>query len=123
MGFRTNSYATCWQIIPGKGNFTTVRLSTSRKNRDTGAYEQDFSGYVMMVGQAHAKAQKLRERDRIKLGEVDVTTTFNKEQNREYVNYRCFDLEMADEVSTQPPASQRADSNTYDGGRDDELPF
>ena len=40
-------------------------MSTSRKNKETDTYEQDFSGYVMMLGHAHAKAQKLRERDRI----------------------------------------------------------
>lgn len=118
-----NAYATCWEIVPGKGNFTKVRLSTSRKNRDTGEYEQDFSGYVMMVGHAHAKAQKLRERDRIRLGDVEVTTTYDKERNREYVNYKCYEFEMADDVRRPDSSGGSPDSNPIDGGEDvDEDP-
>lgn len=121
MSFKTNSFAKCWQIQPGKGNFTNVRLSTSRKNRDTGAYEQDFSGYVMFIGNAHAKAQKLKEGDRIRLGEVDVTTNYDKQRQKEYVNYRCFSFEMADEAGNAASAAAQPTS----GGVPDEetLPF
>lgn len=123
MGFRPQAYATCWSIEPGKGNFTKVRLSISRKNKETNEYEQDFSGFVMMIGHAHAKAQKLRERDRIRLGDVDVTTTYDRERNREYVNYKCFDFDMADDVAGQNTTPRRADSNPIDGGEDiDEDP-
>ena len=117
-----------------------MRLNISRKNKDTGEYEQDFSGYVMMIGTANAKAQRLHEKDRIRLGDVDVTTTYNKEQQKEYVNYKCFDFEMADDYFASNPqgggggrASGGAgrsprrgyDSNPVDGGEDTEeqLPF
>lgn len=120
-----NYIAKCWKIIPGNGNYTKIRMSTSKKNKDTGEYEQDFSGYVMMIGRANAKAQHLKEGDRIKLGEIDVTTTFNKEQNKEYVNYKCFDFEMADEQPAQNSASRPVDSNPTEGDTDveDETPF
>lgn len=120
MGFRNGAFCKCWSVEPGKGNFTKVRMSVSRKNRDTGVYEQDFSGFVMMIGQAHAKAQKLKEGDRIKLGDVDVTTTYDKERSREYVNYKCFDFEMADD--TPAPSQQQVDSNPVEGD-EDETPF
>lgn len=125
MGYRTGAFCRCWEVRPGNGNWTKVRLSISRKNRDTGEYEQDFSGYVMMIGQAHAKAQKLREGDNIRLGDVDVTTTYNKEQKREYVNYKCFDFDMADAVPPKASGGGRVDSNPVDGGEDvdEEPPF
>ena len=121
MGFRLGSYATCWGVEP-RGNWTKVRLSVSRKNKDTGEYEQDFSGFVMMIGQANAKAQRLKERDRIKLGDVDVTTSYDKEHNKEYINYKCFDFEMADAPQNQ--AGDRVDVNPAEGDDEtEELPF
>lgn len=136
MGFRSNAIATIWDVDP-KERFTKVRLNVSRKNRDTGEYEQDFSGFVMMVGAANAKAQRLKERDRIRLGDVDVTTTYNKEQQKEYVNYKCFDFEMADEYFSrmaQNGGSARGNARStaaMDGGPEsgpdpddeEELPF
>ena len=123
MGFRQGSFCTCWQITPGPGNFTKVRLSTSRKNKETGEYEQDFSGYVMMIGHAHAKAQKLKERDRIRLGEVDVSNRYDKERQKEYTDFKCFDFEMADEVQRNGggagrSSSGRVDSNPVEGDED-----
>ena len=76
-----------------------------------------------MIGQANAKAQKLKERDRIKLGDVDVTTTYDKERGKEYVNYKCFDFEMADEPP-QNRASRNVDSNPVEGDSDvEDTPF
>lgn len=125
MGFRTGSYATCWSIEPGRGNFTKVRMSITRKNRDTGEYEQEFSGFVMMIGQAHAKAQRLHERDRIRLGDVDVTNTYDKEHNREYVNFKCFDFTMADDPQAARSSVAPVDSNPVDGDppEEEDVPF
>lgn len=44
MGFRNGAYATVWGVEPGKTDrYQQVRLSTSRKNKKTGQFEQDFS--------------------------------------------------------------------------------
>lgn len=125
MSFRTGAFCTCWEVIPGKGNFTKVRMSNGRTNKDTGLYEQDFSGYVMMIGQAHAKAQKLKDRDRIRLGDVEVTTTYDKERGKEYVNYKCFDFEMADNFQGQRGAAGPVEANPVEGDNDaeEEAPF
>lgn len=78
------------------GNTTRVRLSSSRKNKMSGEYEQDFSGFCTFIGKAHDMAKILKAKDRIKILECDVSTTYNKEQQKEYVNYKVFDFEMAD---------------------------
>lgn len=125
MGFRQGSYATVWQVEPGKGNFSKVRLSVSRKNRETGAYDTEFSGYCMFIGTANAKATRLKERDRIKLGDVDVTNTYDKDARKEYVNYKVFDFEAAD-FSGSGSAAAPAERGTeaYQGDADDnEMPF
>lgn len=83
MGFRTGAYAKVWEVTPMSDTSTKVRLSVSRKNKQTNEYEQDFSGFVLAIGTAAAKkAACLKEGERIKLGDVDVTTKYDKEKKR-----------------------------------------
>lgn len=94
MGFRSGAWATCWSVEPVSDTVTRVRLSTSRKDKQTGDYNQDFSGFVSFLGTAAAKkASMLKERDRIKLGDVDVTTKYDADKKREYINYQCYSFE------------------------------
>lgn len=121
MGFRTGAFATVWDVQPGAGNFTKVRLSVSKKGKD-GNYEQDFSGFCTFIGTAHAKAEKLRVKDRIKLGDVDVSTTFDKERQKEYVNYKVFTFDAGDEVGSAP-ARVEANPTEGDVSADNQAPF
>lgn len=93
MGFRTGAFASVWSVEEGRGNTLKVRLSVSRKNKQTDEYEQEFSGFCTFIGNAKVKAEKLKAKDRIKLGDVDVTTWFNRDKGIEYVTYKVFDFE------------------------------
>ncbi len=106
MGFRTGSFATVWSVEPGRGNFSNVRLTISRKNRETDQYEDEFSGFCMFIGEARAKAEHLKERDRIKLGDVDVTRRYDKEKSKEYYTFKVFSFEMADSANSGRAAAQ-----------------
>lgn len=132
MGFRTGAYATIWSV-EDQGNFTKVQLSTSRKNKQTDQYETDFSGFVRFIATAHTLASDLKARDRIKIGDCDVTTTYNKETKVGYTNYAMFSFEKQDESgrttsSSATPKEQSAkpkldvDENGFDENSDD-LPF
>lgn len=123
MGFRTNSFATVWSVEPKSDVNTNVRLSISRKNKQTGEYEQDFSGFVAFIGSANAqKAARLKERDRIKLGGVDVSTTYNADKKITRTNYKCFSFEPENTVAT---AMSNEPQPEVDDGMisDDRLPF
>lgn len=110
MGFRQNGFMTVWSVEPSKsGNTTRVRLSSSRRNKQTDQFEQDFSGFCTFIGDAHKLAKNLQERDRIKILECDVGTTYDKEKKVEYVNYKVFSFEMAD--GTSPAAAGAAKKN------------
>ena len=129
MGFRQNGYASIWSVEPSKtGNTTRVRISTSRKNKQTGEYEQDFSGFCTFIGPAHEMAAHLKEKDRIKILECDVGTTYDKEKKVEYVNYKVFSFEMADgstpTAGTATPTNKKKAALAEEGEVDEEnLPF
>ena len=130
MGFRTGAYATVWEIIPtGYDSFLRARISVSRKNRDTGEYETDFSGYVGFYGTAICnRAMRLKPRQRIKLGDVDVSTKYDKEKKIEYTNYKIFSYEDADAGNAEPGQQRRVIDDPMQGFDDieedpDGLPF
>lgn len=59
MGFGNGKLARIW-AFENKGNYSTCRLSISRKDKNTGAYVTDFTdGFVRLVGKAHIDIQNL----------------------------------------------------------------
>lgn len=125
MSFRQNSYCVVWEIKQGTGNFTDVRLSSSKKNKQTGEYETDFSGFVRFIGGAHQKAASLKEKDRIKLGDCEVTNRYDKEKKTTYTNFAVFDFEMANSGQQTPQQTQTsiAGFENIPSDVDTELPF
>lgn len=106
MGFRNGSYASLFSVAKGSGNFYDVNLATSKKDRRTGEYATDFRGFVRFVGKAATDIAKLDGRDsknegnhpigRIKLGEVEVTNSYNKEKKVGYTNFVVYTFEETD---------------------------
>lgn len=125
MGFRNGSYAKVWNVEALSETKTKLQISVSRKNKQTGELDKEFSGFVMCMGTACAKkAAMLKKGDSIKLGDVDVTTTYDKEKKKEYVNYKCFSFENSAGVGTQ--AVDHSDPQpAVDSGEveDSRLPF
>lgn len=100
MGFRKDTWCKVWTIESVKPTITRARISISKKNRQTGQYEQDFGGYVSFVGlNAASKALNLKEGDRVKLGDVDVTNTYNREKRETYTNFLVYSFESDGEQS------------------------
>lgn len=126
MGFRTGSFAKVWEVTPISDTNTKIRISISRKNKNSGEYEQDFSGFVSCVGTAAAKkAACLTEGSRIKLGDVDVTTRYDKEKKVEYVNYKMFSFDLDDGSSSSGGSAHTEPQSSVDSGEldDSNLPF
>lgn len=127
MGFRTGAYCTVWSTEPQSDTRTKVKLSISRKDKSTDQYVTDFSGFVTFFGTAAAsKAGKLKERDRIKLGDVDVSSKWDEEKKVMYYNFKVFSFEMADGNGSQNNTSQTTSPQPQvdDGVIDDSrLPF
>lgn len=108
MGFKTGAYAKVWSVEPGEsGKYVKARISVSRKNPE-GGYNQEFSGFVTLIGEANTGARKnLSVGDRIKIGGTDVTTRYDKNTGKEYINYLVFTYEkvMDDRAAEAAPAA------------------
>lgn len=127
MGFRVGAYCTVWGVESQSNTRTRVKLSISRKDKTTDQYVTDFSGFVTFFGTAAAsKAATLKERDRIKLGDVDVSSKWDEEKKIMYYNFKAFSFELADGNGGQHNTSQstspqpKVDSGIIDDSR---LPF
>lgn len=57
MGFHTGAYATVWEITETGSKFSKIRISTSRKDKESDEYVTDFNGFVSMVGDSKQKHQ------------------------------------------------------------------
>ena len=115
MGFRQNAYCKIWEVTQMSDTATKLRISISKKNKQTNEYEQDFSGFVMCIGTAAAgKAAALKNGSRIKLGECDVTTKYDAEKKTSYTNFKVFSF---DEVGEDSASSNNTESKkTVDDG-------
>lgn len=125
MGFRTGAYASVWDVTPVNDRNTKIRISTSNKNKTTGQYEQDFSGFVLCLGTAcAAKAAGLTKGARIKLGDVDTTNRYDSEKKITYTNHKMFSFDVMDSSggnNDQPETKHDVDGGEIENSKD--LPF
>ena len=133
MGFRNGSYATVFGIETKSNTMTTLNIATSRKHKETGSYETDFSGFVACIGTENAaRAAKLKERDRIRLADVEVTTVRDPETRKtKYTNFTLWQFHKEGESGFEykPTGTRAAPKPAVDDGEvdeavnDDTLPF
>ena len=124
MGFRTGAWAKIWEVTPSERS-TKVRLSISKKNKQTGEYEQDFSGFVTLAGTAHRDASNLKVGDRIKIGDCDTTNRYDKEKNITYTNYSIYTFEFGEDQNNAAPtaSSDTAAVPVDEPESEEDLPF
>lgn len=122
MGLKVGCIATVWQVEP-KGKYTRVRFSTSKKNKDTNTYETDWSGFANFVGQANTEVAKLKEKDRIKVEEFEVTTKYDAEKKVAYTNYSVFKISDPNAGVAQSTTQASKAPDEPQQGAADELPF
>lgn len=98
MGFRNDGYLTVWEVKPTESKrVTRARVSSSRKDRESGEWETDFSGWVKFLGNSAEAALKLKQKDRIVAKRVEVQNSYNKEKDREYTDFIIWDFGMPED--------------------------
>lgn len=93
--FSAGSYAKVWEVKRVAEKFTDLRISTSKKLED-GKYEQDFGGFVRLVGKAHKDATYINENDSFKIVRCGVENHYDKEKKQTYTNFIIFEIETDD---------------------------
>lgn len=115
MGFKNGCICTVWErqgvVVENKGKTALVNVTTSKKNKQTDRYETDFSGTVMFLGKSLHKLNELNlsSRDRLRLLEVETTTFYDKQNNKNYTNFICWDFEPADDGKKQETTPNKVD--------------
>jgi len=123
MGFRKDAYAKIWEVKPNSsGKSTSVRLSISRKVGE-GQYEEDFSGYVNFIATANVQAAKLQAGDRIKLGDIDVSSKYNSDKKERSFNFKVFSFESVDGSQGAPKKKSNPLDVVEDGDLPDDFPL
>lgn len=126
MGFRKDAYAYIFDVRPSdSGASTDLRISISKKDKDTGKYVSDFSGFVKCCGSAvAAKAAALKQGDRIKLGDVDCSNKYDKEKKTTTFYFKVFSFELVTNDYTPLEPSEPVTTNVDSGELDDsDAPF
>lgn len=114
MGFKTGAYAKVWEVSPLGANSTKIRVSISKKNKMSGEYEDDFSGYIVCYGDAAIAASKLVKGARIKLGDCDVSTKYDKAKGVTYTNFKLYTFDG--DTAGGSTATKKADTKAVDDG-------
>ena len=126
MGFRQGAYATVWEV-KDRGNISSVRMSVSKKDKATGEYSNDFSGFCTFIGEAHKKASSLKTKDRIKILECDVSTPYDSGKQKYYTNFKVFDFENSSNLMATlqkpEPSSQTTETTEFAAIDEDDFPF
>ena len=128
--FSVDVFVKIWKVTD-KGNYAEVECSTSKKNRDTGKYEVDFSSkYVRFVGSAYAK--RPRDGERVKITSCGVQNVFEKDGQKQYMknpSFVIFDFEReggSDSNAYVPSEYSSFNSNGFEdfgAGEGENLPF
>ena len=105
MGFRTGAFAKVWEVTPKTDRVTQLRISVSRKDKQTGNYVTDFAGYAAVYGDAAIDAARLKQGDSIQLGEVDVGT-YKNDQGKYFTNFKIFGFQLANRAPSGGQAGQ-----------------
>lgn len=124
MGLRNDGFAKVWEVKTRAEKYTDAKISVSKKNKQTGAYDTDFSGIVRFIGEAHKKASEFTEGSKIKVLSCDTTNSYNKETKTTFWRCIIFDFEFSDDSPKSAP--QNTDGQGFmniPDGLDADLPF
>ena len=136
--FSVGSYMSIFQINDN-GRYALCNCASSRKNRETNAYETDFSGYVKFVKDAYdVVKQYARESNGHEvLARVKITSCavgdgkYDKEKKTKYYNFtvfQCEDMSGGNRDTNKPSSASKPDRSYINiqnipENVDEELPF
>ena len=113
MIFHDGPFVTVWEIKSKNDNYVRVRISSSRKDKETNEYFTDFSGFVSLIGAALKKFPRIESaieedgRCRIKINTFSISNRYDREEGKEYNNYGILDFSFQDEDEDENAEAER----------------
>lgn len=120
--FSNGSYLKIWEV-KAQEKYTDVRATTSQKKED-GTYEQDFSGWVRLVGTAHK--QGVKQNDSLRIKNCGVRQTYDKEKKQNFTSFLVFAFEENNTPAASAPSTPKTNpafNNIPEGTTEETLPF
>lgn len=115
-----------WEV-EDKGNYSLVKMGTSRKDKRDGSYKNSNWSFVRFVGKAHEKAKKLSEKDRILLkgATISLEPYMDGDEKKWPKNPQItvFNFEMNDGEVSASRHSESEEEVEYDKIDENDLPF
>ena len=124
--FGVNGYMTIWEVTD-KGNYAEVAISSSKKNKQTGKSETDFSAkFVKFVGDAYL--QRPMPEQRIKLTGCGVSNAYVKDGKTQYLKnpiYVVWGYELQEQTERKSTNSDGVRQRMLQAMDEDEsdIPF
>lgn len=123
--FGVNGYMTIWEVTD-KGNYAEVAISSSKKNKQTGKSETDFSAkFVKFVGDAYL--QRPMPEQRIKLTGCGVSNAYVKDGKTQYLKnptYVVWGYELQEQTERKSTDSDGVRQRMMEAMDDDiDIPF
>lgn len=106
MGFRSDAYATLWEVRPTKSDkVLSGRITVSRKLKD-GTYEDEFNQWVKLIGNARMLGAEIKSRTRIKIIDCDVKAPYDYEKGEtKFYDWVIYDFEVVGGSGSNTPAA------------------
>lgn len=112
MSLRSGAYATIWEVRNNNGT-VSVNLSTSRKDKTTGNYVTDWSGWMTVYADQDAMLQ-LPRKTRIIIGDFAVSNRYDKETHQTNTHYSLFGYRLVDTAPRNDAATVSTSTTNYE---------
>ncbi len=88
------SVVTLWDIKPSEKS-TKCKVTVSQKDKKTNTWETQFNSFALFAGQAHNFISGMKEKDRVKITQFDISNKYDKEKKITYWNLTVWECEDA----------------------------
>jgi len=114
--------------LEDKGTHVRARLSTSKKNKKTGEYENSWWNAVFLMDDCVADARELKEKDRIIITDGTVQIEEYDSNGKKGISPKVCIFGFRMNVDTRPKREEIAKKGTIkpepeDDGEENDLPF
>lgn len=121
---QVGGFARVWSV-EDKGNYSVVKISTSKKRKDGDSYETDFqTNFVRFVGDAHKLLSSIDVTEKgvsIQITNCEATTPYNAETKKSYNNYVVYAFDLPEGNASSSGSKKATSAKSAKNKRNNEV--